>query len=129
MSLLQNELNALLQRVQPGQMRIASQRIAELLKQRNVGRIAEQVQPDGTPFKRRKKRKSKPMMPELRHRMDTQTSAKRAEVGFWDLRTPRIHQYGLRDGRAEYPVRELLGLPDADIQAVMNALKAHVVAS
>lgn len=129
--LLRDELERLLLRIQPGQMMIASQQIAELLKVRNAERITRQVQPDGSAFAPRKKSRRQAvggMFPQLRHRIETLVTADRAEVGFWGLRTPRIHHYGLREGKATYSVRELLGLPDDDLSAVLDVLRGHVAA-
>ena len=129
--LLRDELDRLLHRIQPGQMRVASQQIAELLKGRNAERIARQVQPDGSAFAPRKKSRKQSvggMFPQLRHRIETRATADLVEIGFWGLRTPRIHHYGLREHGVSYTARELLGLPDADLSAALDVLRGHVAA-
>lgn len=129
-SLLETELNQLLMKIKPGKMRLISSDIAEMLKQRNVGRISRQVDPTGTRFKERKHagKDRGEMFRGLRHRVETESDAKGLEVGFWGLRAPRIHHHGLKQGNTEFPARQLLGLPDEDVRAVLDKLKQAISA-
>ncbi|MGD7180917.1 phage virion morphogenesis protein, partial [Ralstonia pseudosolanacearum] len=113
------------------------------LRRRQAARIAEQRNPDGSPYVPRK--------PQLRHRagrirramfgrlrlaryMKTEADANTAVVTFVGSaqRIATVHQFGLRDRvnkaglTAQYPVRELLGLDDGDVHRITDLVLQHL---
>ncbi|MDB0511055.1 phage virion morphogenesis protein [Ralstonia solanacearum] len=123
--------------------RTLARAVAVELRRRQATRIAEQRNPDGSPYVPRK--------PQLRHRagrirramftrlrlaryMKTEADANTAAVTFAGnaLRIATVHQFGLRDRvnktglTARYPARELLGLDDADLQRVTDLVLLHL---
>lgn len=122
--------------------RTLARAVAVELRRRQAARIAEQRNPDGSPYVPRK--------PQLRHRagrirramftrlrlaryMKTEADANTAAVTFAGnaLRIATVHQFGLRDRvnktglTARYPVRELLGMDDGDIQRITDIAIQH----
>ncbi|WP_081026033.1 phage virion morphogenesis protein [Ralstonia solanacearum] len=123
--------------------RTLARAVAAELRRRQAARIAEQRNPDGSPYVPRK--------PQLRHRsgrirramftrlrlaryMKTEADANTAAITFAGnaLRIATVHQFGLRDRvnktglTARYPARELLGLDDGDIAIVTDLVLQHV---
>ncbi|MDC6179553.1 phage virion morphogenesis protein [Ralstonia solanacearum] len=123
--------------------RTLARAVAVELRRRQAARIAEQRNPDGSPYVPRK--------PQLRHRagrirramftrlrlaryMKTEADANTAVVTFSGTaqRIAAVHQFGLRDRvnktglTARYPARELLGLDDGDIAIVTDLVLQHV---
>ncbi|MGA3702321.1 phage virion morphogenesis protein [Ralstonia pseudosolanacearum] len=117
--------------------RTLARAVAVELRRRQVARIAEQRNPDGSPYVPRK--------PQPRHRvgrirramfmrlglaryMKGEADANTAVVTFADKarRIAAVHHFGLRDRinryglTAQYPVRELLGLDDRDVKRVTD---------
>ncbi|MCK4131028.1 phage virion morphogenesis protein [Ralstonia nicotianae] len=123
--------------------RTLARAVAAELRRRQAARIAEQRNPDGSPYVSRK--------PQLRHRvgrirramfvrlrlaryMKTETDANTAVVSFAGnaQRIATVHHFGLRDrvnksgAIAQYPARELLGLDEADVQRIADLALSHL---
>ncbi|MDB0529701.1 phage virion morphogenesis protein [Ralstonia solanacearum] len=123
--------------------RTLARAVAVELRRRQAARIAEQRNPDGSPYVPRK--------PQLRHRagrirramftrlrlaryMKAEADANTAAVTFAGnaLRIATVHQFGLRDRVnktgpiAQYPVRQLLGLDDGDLQCITDIVLMHL---
>lgn len=128
----------------PERMKLA-RRIGIELRARQRARIAAQTNPDGTPFEPRRKPPSgvegrskrgrirrQAMFKKLRtpSLMKVRTTKDVISIGFSgkDAHVARIHQEGgyaeiFRGGpRVRYPVRELLGFSDADLEWLQNTL-------
>ncbi len=117
--------------------------IAKQLRQSQQRRIAAQLNPDGSAFDKRKpqlrQQKGKlrrTMFSKLRTAkyLKTEAKADAAVVGFVSQvgRIAAVHQYGLRDRaqkggpEVQYPVRQLLGFSDADIETVSDLTIKHL---
>lgn len=123
--------------------RTLARAVAVELRRRQAARIAEQRNPDGSPYVPRK--------PRLRHRagrirramftrlrlaryMKAEADANTAVVTFAGnaLRIATVHQFGLRDRvnktglTARYPARELLGFDDSDLQRVSSIVLMYL---
>ncbi|OIT13461.1 phage virion morphogenesis protein [Ralstonia solanacearum] len=123
--------------------RVLARAVAVELRRRQAARIAEQRNPDGSPYAPRK--------PQLRHRkgrirramfarlrmaryMKAEADANTAVVTFVNKarRIATVHHFGLRDRvnksglMAQYPARELLGLDAADVETVTNLVAQHL---
>ncbi|MDD3652316.1 phage virion morphogenesis protein [Immundisolibacter sp.] len=137
--------SALIGRLDPPARRKLARAIAADLRRRNTGRIADQVDPDGQAFEPRKPqlrgkkgriRRGK-MFGKLRTARYLKTEAKpdEATVAFSASvqAIAKVHQRGLRDRvnrrrgpEYTYPARRLLGIPDADVQAVEDIVLHHL---
>ncbi|MGC5887869.1 phage virion morphogenesis protein [Ralstonia pseudosolanacearum] len=123
--------------------RVLARAVAVELRRRQAARIAEQRNPDDSPYVQRK--------PQLRHRVGrirramfmrlrlaryikAEADANAAVVTFVGnaQRIATVHQFGLRDRvnksglTAQYPARELLGLDQADIARIMDMVLQSV---
>ena len=143
-SQIETELTGLLARVSPAERRKLARELAARLRQRNQARIAAQTEPDGTPFEARKPSRFRAKSGTIRRAMfsklrtarflKTSASADAAVVEFTGRveRIGRVHQLGLADRvrpggpTATYPARELLGLSDADLQMVEEAVLSRL---
>ncbi|MFV8593085.1 phage virion morphogenesis protein [Ralstonia pseudosolanacearum] len=130
-------LAGLLAKLEAPQRRALARAVAMELRRRQSARIAAQRNPDGTPYEPRK--------PQLRHRrggirrkmftrlrmaryMRIEADPNTAVVTFAGTvqRIAQVHHFGLRDRvnrnglTAQYPARALLGLEDADIDAITS---------
>ncbi|MDB0544059.1 phage virion morphogenesis protein [Ralstonia solanacearum] len=119
--------------------RTLARAVAVELRRRQAARIAEQRNPDGSPYVPRK--------PQLRHRagrirramftrlrlaryMKVEADANTAAVTFAGnaLRIATVHQFGLRDRvnktglTARYPARELLGFDERDVASIAELI-------
>lgn len=123
-----------------------ARRIAAQLQAANAARIAQQRQPDGTAFEPRKPQSSRypaaqgkirqslfTRLRDKQHLRIRTATAGLAEVGFTgrDERIARIHHYGLTDQvnphlRIRYPIRQLLGITDADRDTIAATVMAHI---
>ncbi|CBJ50847.1 phage virion morphogenesis protein [Ralstonia solanacearum] len=124
--------------------RVLARAVAAELRRRQAARIAEQRNPDDSPYVQR--------MPQLRHRagrirrvmfvrlrlaryMKTGANANTAVVTFAGSaqRIATVHHFGLRDRvnraglTAQYPARELLGLDDADLSRITDMVQTHLI--
>ncbi|MCK4152002.1 phage virion morphogenesis protein [Ralstonia pseudosolanacearum] len=136
-------LAGLLTRMDAPARRVLARAVAVELRRRQAARIAEQRNPDGSPYAPRK--------PQLRHRkgrirramfarlrmaryMKAEADANTAVVTFVNKarRIATVHHFGLRDRvnksglMAQYPTRELLGLDAADVETVTNLVAQHL---
>ncbi|NTY35635.1 phage virion morphogenesis protein [Burkholderia diffusa] len=133
--------SGLLDQLTPAQRAVLAKGLAVELRRRQSRRIAEARNPDGSRYaprkpqaRRKKGRIRRAMFAKLRTArfLKTASSADASVLHFTRQveRIARVHQEGLRD-RVErngpivqYPVRELLGLADADIDRIAE----HVLA-
>lgn len=139
----EDQLAGLLANMDGKARRQLAREIAKQLRQSQQRRIAAQLNPDGTAFDKRKpqlrQQKGKlrrTMFTKLRTAKYLKTEAKpdAAVVGFVSQvgRIAAVHQYGLRDRaqkggpEVQYPVRQLLGFTDADIEAVSDLTIKHL---
>ncbi|MDO3616483.1 phage virion morphogenesis protein [Ralstonia pseudosolanacearum] len=136
-------LAGMLTRMDAPARRVLARAVAVELRRRQAARIAEQRNPDGSPYAPRK--------PQLRHRkghirramfarlrlaryMKAEVDANTAVVTFVNKarRIAAVHHFGLRDRvnksglMAQYPARELLGLDAADVETVTNLVAQHL---
>ncbi|HWV03543.1 phage virion morphogenesis protein [Ralstonia sp.] len=136
-------LVGLLAKLEAPQRRALARAIAMELRRRQSARIAAQRNPDGTSYEPRK--------PQLRHKrggirrsmftrlrmakyMRIEASPNAAVITFTGKvrRIASVHHFGLRDRvnanglTAKYPVRELLGLNDRDVDRITSLLVTHV---
>lgn len=129
----------------PERRRLA-RRIAAQLQAANAARIHAQQQPDGTPFEPRKPQGARypAAQGKIRQRLFERLGTAQhlriraatpglAEVGFTgrDEHIARVHHYGLTDAVSprlsiRYPIRQLLGITDADRAAVAATVMAHI---
>lgn len=140
---MEAELGGLISRLEPSARRELARAIAKELQPRQRKRIADQLNPDGTPFAKRKPQLRKKagrirrtMFSKLRtaRYLKSAATANSAVVGFVGEveRIARVHQLGLRDrvqkgGKdAQYASRELLGFTDDDVNAVHDLVIAHL---
>lgn len=140
---MEAQLDGLLSRLEPSARRELARAIAKELQPRQRKRIADQLNPDGTPFAKRKPqlrqkagRIRRTMFSKLRtaRYLKSAATANSAVVGFVGEveRIARVHQFGLRDrvqkgGKdAQYTARELLGFTDDDVSAVHDLVIAHL---
>jgi phage virion morphogenesis protein len=126
--------------------------VAQALRAADAGRIAAQVNPDGSPFAPRKPQrprerlapgrlkrqaKAKAMFAKLRTRryLKARATEDEASVGFEGRAAAiaRVHHYGLRDRvvrtsprQVRYPARQLVGFAPGDPAMLMDILLAHL---
>lgn len=142
---LQGWLGGLLVNLAPAARRALARAVAAEIRRRQAARIAEQRNPDGSPYEPRKPqlrarpgRVKRAMFARLRTArfLKAQSSPDAAVVSFVG-RTQRIaavHQFGLRDrvnrGGLEvtYPQRELLGFDDGDVGCIADLVLSHLAA-
>lgn len=139
----EDQLAGLLANMDSKARRQLAREVAKQLRQSQQRRIAAQLNPDGSAFEKRKPqvrdqkgRIRRTMFSKLRTAKYLKTEAKpdAAVVGFVSQvgRIAPVHQYGLRDRaqkggpEVQYPVRQLLGFSDADIEAVSDLTIKHL---
>jgi len=131
---------ALLHKLDTRQRRALMRAVVTELRRRQSARIAEQRNPDGTPYEPRKPRLRqragkvrRKMFARLRMArvMKARSDANSAVVAFagYASRVAAVHQFGLRDrvnrvGNLEvrYARRELLGFGEGDLEALADTL-------
>lgn len=140
--------SSLLTRATPAERCALARHIAADMHASQAKRIAAQINPDGSPYEPRKPRlrrkagaikakAARQMFSKLRTArwMKTEATPDMAVVTFADQvqRMARVHQLGLRDkvdrrGGPEvtYPARGLLGFTPPEIEAVGDAVLAHL---
>ncbi|MDC6285484.1 phage virion morphogenesis protein [Ralstonia pseudosolanacearum] len=136
-------LAGMLTRMDAPARRVLARAVAVELRRRQAARIAEQRNPDGSPYAPRK--------PQLRHRksrirramfarlrmaryMKAEADANTAVVTFADKarRIAAVHHFGLRDRvnksglTTQYPARELLGLDQSDVECITDVVLRHL---
>ncbi len=142
---LVTELDALLARLTPAARAGLARDIARSLRGSQAKRIASQQNPDGSPFEPRKPQTLRQRKGAIRRAMFTRlkmarhlkarSNASEAVVAFVGRasRIAAVHQFGLRDRvnrrgntMAQYPQRELLGITDAERNAIEAAMVKHL---
>jgi len=130
-------LNDLLQKLSGKERLKLTRGLARELRQRNQSRIKRQIAPDGTPYQPRKTTarqkkggiKRSAMFTKLRlsKHLKTSATAQSATIAFMGRvgRIAEVHHRGLRDtvtGRIkyQYPERQLLGMPEHDINYIAD---------
>ncbi len=138
----------LLAKLAPAARRAAMREVATLLRQRQAARIKAQQNPDGTPYEARRPRaqlqaKAGSIRREMFARMRRPATLRKSStddaavvfIAGGAASTARVHQYGLRDKvdwrmvespTVQYARRELLGMSEADTQALANAIAGHL---
>ena len=145
---LESWAGALLSKLAPAARRSALREIALELQRSQRTRIAQQRNPGGSAYEKRKPRpkrlrdkagrvKRAAMFAKLRQTryMRAETDALGLAVGFAGrvARVARIHQFGGSDRVApsgpeyKYPARVLLGFSDADREMIHDLLLKHIV--
>jgi phage virion morphogenesis protein len=136
-------LEAVMNRLKPGERVQLSRKIGQMLRARNAKRIAGNVQPDGSPMEPRKPRRDRrgKLRKSRQGKMFRQTGKvrnlkvrafpDRVEIAFAPAvsGTAAVHHFGLMDKvektptapKVRYPARHLLGIPAEDREAVMDA--------
>jgi phage virion morphogenesis protein len=149
LSALESWAGALLSQLAPAARRTVTREIARELQRGQRTRIAQQHNPDGTDYEKRKPRPKKhlrdkagrikraAMFAKLRQAryMRAESDAAGLSIGFAGRvsRIARVHQYGEVERVAKggpmykYPVRTLLGFTDADREMIRNMLLMHLV--
>ncbi|WP_175742713.1 phage virion morphogenesis protein [Burkholderia ambifaria] len=136
--------SGLLGQLTPAQRAVLAKGLAVELRRRHSRRIAEGRNPDGSRYaprkpqaRRKKGRIRRAMFAKLRTArfLKTASSADASVLHFTRQveRIARVHQEGLRD-RVErnrgpvvqYPVRELLGLADTDVDRIADIVLDHL---
>jgi phage virion morphogenesis protein len=139
---------ALLAKLQPGQRRVITRKIAQELRRSQAQRIASQQAPDGATYAARKQRKDLRRKKGLIKRqkaamfnkvrttkyLKTTQDENQLSVGFFGrvARIARVHQEGLTDKVAKkgpeyrYPARPLLGFSAVDRALIRDALLRHI---
>lgn len=138
---LQPWMQAYVDRLSPQSRKQLLRQVGTRLKTENRKRMTAQRDPDGqawTPRKPQKqhdkKQNSKKLFLRLRQakRLRHRVMSDRLQVGFVGraARIARIHHYGLRQrlqyGQAQYPARELIGIPDGDKQLLSEIILNYV---
>jgi phage virion morphogenesis protein len=118
--------------------------IARSLRKRNQSRLTKQTGPDGDKWPARVRaqgrdarvRDRKKMMMGLRQarRMAIDANPDGSTIGWSgrDARIARIHHYGMKDRpspgarQVRYPVRQLIGLADGDLELIRDRVMAHL---
>jgi len=125
---LESQLIQLLRRMGPVSRRTALRDIARYLKQQQQSRISRNVSPDGTAML--KHQRGKKMFRNMGGLIKTRANERKAEIGFYGRvgHVASRHQLGQTlqygDWRFELPIRELMGLPKKDSQAIVAKLLA-----
>ncbi|MBI5917789.1 MAG: phage virion morphogenesis protein [Nitrosomonadales bacterium] len=136
----------LLANLQPAARRSLARQIAASVRTNQAKRIAAQLNPDGTPYEPRKTqtrqrakkgRIRRAMFAKLRtsRLLKTAVTPDNAVIKFAGQvqRIAEVHHFGLRDKvnrrrgpEVQYPVRELLGVTDADTELVESLVLKHL---
>ena len=129
-------LQAIQNRLKPGERMKLARKIGQLLRKRNAQRITANRQPDGSSMEERKPRKRGGK--QRRGRMFKKTARNLRVRAFQDrveldFKQPvsgaaKVHHFGLMDKvektptapRVRYPSRKLLGIPAEDREAIMD---------
>jgi phage virion morphogenesis protein len=146
LTLLEDWVDGLLLTISPAGRRRIAQSVAIALRRSQQQRIADQRNPDSTPYVPRKARRLRNKVGRIkRGRMfaklrtakylKANATADSAEVAFMGrvARIARVHQYGLTDQvtpsgpRVRYERRELLGFSSDDRELVKGLLINHLI--
>lgn len=137
--------SGMLANLQPAARRQLARQIAASLRTNNAKRIAAQKNPDGSAYESRKPQKLRNKKGSIRRGMfakmrtarflKTEASQDGAVVKFVASvqRMAEVHHYGLRDKvnrrrnlEVQYPVRELLGITESEVQLVEDLVLDHL---
>ena len=144
---LESWAKSILQSLSPAERKKLFRAMGVELRKANQKRIGSQTDPQGNEWEPRKPKKTKPqgkvagkkkMMLGLRQakHLKLQANANGVAIGFEgkNAKIARVHHYGLRDKPSaqariavQYPERQLLGLSQADRQAIEDVLLKHLV--
>ncbi|MDN4572675.1 phage virion morphogenesis protein [Pandoraea cepalis] len=133
----------LLSSLSPPARKVLASQIARRLRETSQARVQAQINPDGTPYEKRKPqmrgkagRVRRKMFTKLRTNryLKVEASSDGAFVSFAGQaqRIARVHHFGLRDRvekngpTVKYAARELLGITDTDQAAIADLVIAHV---
>lgn len=137
----------LLGQLEPASRNKLARSVGQALRRSQQQRIIAQQNPDGSKYAPRKQRNLRGKKGRVRRKvkmfqklgtarfLKVQGDANAISVGFSGriARIARVHQYGLKD-RAErgapdvqYEKREMLGLTEADLDAIRDTLLAHLI--
>lgn len=131
------ELNAMLRRMGAVSLRKVLRQIARYLRQSNAKRIRAQVNADGSAYAPRKprpnrkgKRRGKRMLLRYAQRIRDRVDSNEAVVGIFGRmdRFGAVHDQGRSERGIRYPARNLISLPDADKQVVLQMLREGLAA-
>lgn len=128
------ELNALLRRMSPVALRKVLRQAARYLRQSNAKRIRAQINADGSLYAPRKpspiygKRPKRRMLLGYARRIRDHVDNNEAVVGVFGRmgRLGAVHDQGRVERGIRYPARNLISLPDADKQVVLQMLREAV---
>lgn len=126
-------------RLKPGQRLRLAKKVGQMLRKRNVARIGQNVQPDGSAMEPRKPRdkasaRRGKMFKKigLARNMRIKAKADSVEITFSGrvAGAAAVHHFGLVDKvehtagapKYRYPARRLLGLPKGDRDAIMETV-------
>ncbi len=142
---IEARLSALIATLEPSERRALTKDIARRLRESQAKRIAAQQNPDGSAYEPRKPRLRKKkgalrktMFAKMRTAkyLKMEPTANAAVLTFVNQvqRMARVHQLGLRDRvehianapTVKYPVRELLGFTDSEVEMVESLVMAHI---
>lgn len=149
LSALEDWAGALLANMDPAARRKVAVDVGRQLRRSQQKRIAAQRNPDGSAYEPRKARrdragqlrqkagriKRKAMFAKLRTArfLKVEATGDGVAIGFTGraMRLARVHQDGetssvARGKRYTYPIRQLLGLTDADREMIRDALMEHL---
>lgn len=135
--------SAFLAKLDPASRRTLLRAVATDMRRRQAARIAEQRNPDGTPYVPRKPqlrlrpgRVRRAMFMRLRttRLLKTEADANAAAVTFLGRvqRIAKVHQFGLRDRvnkaglQVQYAQRELLGFGEGDIDRLVHLVAVYI---
>ncbi len=148
LSAIESWAGSLLSQLAPASRRTVAREIARELQRSQRERIAQQRNPDGTDYEKRKPRPKKHlrgkagrikravMFAKLRQTryLRAESNAAGLAIGFAGrvTRIARVHQYGESDRvskggpMVKYPARVLLGFSDTDREMIRDMLLAHL---
>ncbi|UKD15460.1 phage virion morphogenesis protein [Burkholderia aenigmatica] len=135
----------LLTRFSPSQRRAALMGVARVMRRNQSDRIAQQLNPDGTPYEPRKRASARSRKGRIRRQamfqklrtarwLKVEASPDEAAVGFAGriARIAAVHQFGARAPVAphgpeyQYPRRALVGVAARDRDSIRAQLIAHL---
>lgn len=120
------ELNALLRRMSPVALRKVLRQAARYLRQSNAKRIRAQINADGSLYAPRYgNRPKRRMLLGYARRIRDRVDNNEAVVGVFGRmgRLGAVHDQGRVERGIRYPARNLISLPDADKQVVLQMLR------
>lgn len=128
------DLSPLLERVSPAAQHKLKRKIVQTLKKSNQKRMSSQSAPDGAKWQKRSPTSNGKgqMMRGLRRQLSIKDEGEQMRLGFFGRsgQIANTHHFGLseqlKSGFASYPVRELIGVTDADEAAIMALVEEMI---